>query len=1033
MWISDVSIRRPVLATVVNLLVVLAGVWAFRYLPVREYPDVDPPTVSVRTAYVGASPQTVENTITIPLEEALKGVEGIRTVTSTSSLGESAVSIEFESGRDMDLAANDVTNAIQAALTQLPDEAERPTVAKAAAGSRALIWLSVQGDGWAAPDLTDVAERIVKAPLQVLPGVADIVIGGRRKYAMRVWLDPDKMAAHRVDPSDVRRTILDNNLQLPAGAIEGDARQFKVLADAQIDDADVYENLIVRYDGDRPVRLRDVGRVELAANNYGTITRLNGKPTIGVGIVRQSRANELELSGRVLGMLPELRKAVPDGVTIKVAVDQTIFVKASLKEVWETLAIAFVLVVLVNLIFLRSLTTTFIASIAIPGAAVGTFFILNAFGYSINVLTLLGLVLAIGLLVDDAIVVLENVYRHQELGELPREAALRGTREVGFPVIATSVSLLAVLVPLGLLTGATGRLFREFAVTVGASIVISTFVALTLIPMLCAQFLKLNKAPGAVSRAIDAPLRLSERLYEQALDWAVSHRVAMLGLLAGSVGATWWLYREIPETLVPVEDRGQFLTIVRAPEGATLAYTDRTLKEAEALVEAIPQKEAYFAAIGLSIGGPASASNGLVYTRLVPWEDREVTQQQIVAGLFPKYTAMPGALLFPVNPQSLGQGSLKDLEFIVKSSMAELDEFAGIVESLLEHVRGVPGLVNVDADLRLDDPQVRVVFDRQRAADLGVSVRQVTEALQLMVAEGKTDEFILRNKQYDVIASLFPSRRSQPDQLGRIQLRNREGDMVPLDNLVRHVTTAAPPALMRHGLERSATISGNLAPGATLGPVLRDVQRLAERDLPEGYTTALGGASREFAEASSELLLTFLFALVFVYLVLSAQFENFVHSLTIMLSVPLATGGALATLWATGQTMNLYSQIGMVLLIGLVAKNAILLVDYGNQRRARGAPLVDAIVEAGKTRFRPIVMTSVTSILGALPLVLAAGAGAESRHPIGAAVVGGLLFSTVFTLVIIPDVYILLTAAAERNGLGMNPPAIDLDEGVPAE
>lgn len=1028
MRISDLSIKRPVLATVMNLLIMLAGVAAFRNLPVREYPDVDPPLVSVNTAYVGANPQTIETTVTVPLEEAIKGVEGIRSITSVSSLGESSIDIEFLVGRDMDLAANDVTNAIQSALGDLPEDAERPIVRKASSGSRALIWIAVQGEGWKAPDLTDIADRIVKTPLQVLPGVGDIIIGGRRQYAMRLWLDPDKMAAHGVDPLDIRRTVEANNLQLPAGSIEGHSRQFKVLADAQIADPSVYEKLVIRYEADTPVRIADVGRVELAANNYGTVTRFNGEPTIGVGVVRQSRANELEVADAVHSMLPGLRRAVPEGVTLKVAVDQTIFVRASLAEVWETLAIAFGLVVLVNLIFLRSLGTTVIASIAIPTAAVGTFFILDAFGYSVNVLTLLGLVLAIGLLVDDAIVVLENVYRHQELGEQPRVAAMRGTREVAFPVIATSVSLIAVLIPLGLLTGSTGRLFREFAVTVGGSIFISTFVALTLIPMLCSRFLKVGSGMGRISRSIESLLSACERGYDRVLAWATRHRVLTLAFLAINAAVGWYVYERLPQTLAPIEDRGRFLTVARAPQGATLAYTDRTLQKAEAEVDAVPEVTAYFAAIGLGIGGPPSASNGILFVRLVDWAQRDVAQQEIVEDLAPKFSAMPGALLFPINPQSLGQRSLNDLEFVIKSPTAGLGEFAEVAEAVLDRVRAVPGLANVDTDLRLDDPQLDVVFHRDRAADVGVSVRQVSEALQLMVAEGPTDEFILRDKQYDVIASLFPLKRSVPADLGRIQLRNRSGQMVPLDNLVDVRAKAAPAELHRYGLERAATITGNLAPGASLARVLDAVQGIAKEELPEGYTTALGGASREFAESSAELLFTFVFALVFVYLVLSAQFENFVHSLIIMLSVPLAVAGALVTLWAAGQSMNIYSQIGMVLLIGLVAKNAILLVDYANQARARGHELMEAVIMAGKVRFRPILMTSVTSILGAMPLALATGAGAESRHPIGAAVVGGLLFSTVFTLVVIPVVYIVCVKGAERLGLNMVPPPVELDE-----
>lgn len=1028
MRISDLSIKRPVLATVMSLLVILAGLWAFRQMPVREYPDVDPPVVTVNTLYVGASPETVENTVTVPLEEAIKGVEGIRTITSTSSLGASAIQIEFVTDRDMDIAANEVTNALQTVAGNLPDEAERPRVRKARSGSLAIIWLAVQSGDYSPPELTDIADRLVKTPLQVLPGVGDIIVGGQREYAMRIWLDPEKMAARGVDPSDVRQAIMANNLQLPAGRVEGDARQLTVLADAQMLDPRDYEKIIVRNVDGALVRLGHIGSAELGASNYSTITRFNGEPTIGVGIVRQSRANELEVSDAVHGLLPELREAVPEGVTIKVAVDQTIFVRASLREVWKTLGIAFVLVVLVNLLFLRSIVTTLIASVAIPTAAVGAFFALHQFGYSVNVLTLLGLVLAIGLLVDDAIVVLENIYRHQELGEDKVTAARRGTREVAFPVIATSVSLVAVLVPLGLLTGNTGRLFREFAVTVGASIAVSTFVALTLIPMLCSKLLRVSNNPGPISRSIEGVLSLSTRAYSAMLRWATRRRLAMLSLLIGAVGLSAWSYQQLPQTLAPTEDQGRFITIARAPQGSTLAYTDSTLRKAEATIAEVPETRAYFAAIGLSIGGPASPSNGILFTRFVDWSERSVKQQQIVQQLFPKFMAMPGALMFPVNPGALGQRSFKDFELVVKSSTAPLDDFSKVVGSMLGRVREVPGLVNVDMDLRLDNPQLSVVFDRDRASDLGVTVQQIAEGLQTMVAQAKTDEFVMRNKQYDVVVSVYPRERATPEQLGRIHLRSATGAMVPLDNLVRFRSEGAPAELKRYMLERSATLSGNLAPGVALGSVLSRVQGIAAEELPESYTTAVSGATREFVESSEELLLTFVIALLFIYLVLSAQFENWVHSLTILLSVPLATGGALVTLMLTGQTMNIYSQIGMVLLIGLVSKNSILLVDYANQIRAReGVGPVEAMREAGRIRFRPIVMTSGTSILGALPLALATGAGAESRHPIGLAIVGGLVFSTLFTLLIIPVVYIVLVNIAEKVGLGMVPPALEPD------
>jgi multidrug efflux pump len=1036
MKISDLSIRRPVLATVMNLLIVLAGIWAFLLLPIREYPDVDTPVVSVRTVYRGASPSTVEDSVTVRIEEIIKGIEGIRVIRSTSSLGMSTVEIEFATDRDVDLAATDVQNAVQTIVGRLPPDTERPVVSKAEGGSRVLIWLSVRSNHHAAPDLTDIADRYVKTPLQVLPGVADIIIGGQRTYAMRIWLDPDAMAARGVDPGDIRRTIVQNNLQLPAGRIESHTRQFTVLTDAQIDDPKIYERLIVLKDGANVVRLGDIARVELGASSYHTVTRFNGEPTIGVGIVRQSRANELAVSEAVHDMLPQIEKTLPQDVTLRVAVDRTIFVRESLKEVWLTLGIAFVLVVLVNLFFLRSIITTIITSVAIPVSVVGTFFVLQMFGYSINVLTLLAIVLAVGLLVDDAIVVLENVYRRQEHGEDPVTAALLGTRQVAFPVIATSVSLIAVLIPVGLLTGNIGRLFREFAVTMAGAIAISTFVALTLVPMMCALILRLSKKHGRVYRAIERFLDAANHGYARLLGLSTGHRLATLAFLGLTVAACVVVYRALPRTLAPIEDRGQFLTIIRAPQGSTLAYTDRAVRQAEKAVTKIPEVNTNFAAIGLSMGGPSNTANGMMFTRLHHWDERDRSQQDIVKSLFPKLSAVPGALLFPSNPQSLGQRRSADVEFVIKNPSAALPDLASTVGSVVEELRQVDGLLNQDTDLLLNNPQLEIRFDRDRASDLGVSVEQIAESLQLMIAEGRTDEFVLRNKQYDVIASITPSERSEPEQLGRIHIKNRDGELIPLSNLVQIKTSTAPAELKHYGLVRAATVTANLAPGGNLGAIHDRVQAKVESMLPDGYSMEWTGASREFTESSTELLITFILALVFVYLVLSAQFESFVHSLTILLSVPLAVSGALIALYATGQSMNIFSQIGMILLIGLVSKNAILLVDYANQGRAHGLPLLEAVIEAGRTRFRPILMTSVTSILGAMPLALAAGAGAESRHPIGLAVVGGLIFSTAFTLIVTPVVYIVLVQIADKLRIKTIPPPLELDIeplGKPAE
>jgi multidrug efflux pump len=1022
MTLSDLSIDRPVLATVSNLLIVLVGAAAYQALPVREYPDVDNPMVSVSTVYVGANPATIESTLTEPIERALNGVEGVRTITSTSGLGVSQVNVEFVAGRDIDLAATDVSNAVQRVTGDLPSSIEPPIIRKAQAGGAALMWIGVSAKSMPIPDLTDLVERRMRIPLQRLPGVADVIVAGSRVYAMRLWLDPTRMIAHGVDIADVRRAVLDNNLQLPAGQLETHSHIITILADAQIDDPKEYETLVVKRSADgRIVRMQDVAKVELGASAYHNVSRYNGNQIVSIGVVRQSRANELDVADAVHAALPGIVSTLPEGVSADVIVDNTIFVRASMAEAWETLVMALVLVVLVNFLFLRSFAATTIASIAIPTSLVGTFALMEVLGFSVNGLTLLGLILAIGLLVDDAIVVLENIYRRQEGGEAPLQAAIHGAREVAFPVIATSVSLIAVLVPLAFLRGNTGRLFREFSLTVAGSIAISTFVALTLIPMLCAKFLRARPAHGRFARAFEHRVERTNHRYGGAVAWAVRHPAPVLAGLGATLLLSALIYASLPKVLAPVEDRGQFFTVLRAPTGSTLAATDVTMRQIQDLVSAVPEKRSFFSAINLAFGGPSSPANGIVVTRLVPWEERERSQQEIVQEMFGKFARLPGALAFPTNPQAFGLGNQQDVQLVVKSSTASIQEFQQVTSELLAKIRQVPGLTNVDADLRVDNPQLEIVFDRERAADVGVSPRAVSEALAGMLADTKTNEFILKNKQYDVIASVAPAFRTTPDQIEGLRVRGARGELIPLSNVVRTVETVAPAELRHYGLDRSVTLTASLSPGTSLGDVLERVQALAAETLPRSFATALAGPSREFAESSSELLLTFVFALVFIYLVLSAQFESFVHSLTVIVSVPLAVFGALFTLWLMGQSMNIYSQIGIILLVGLVAKNAILLVEYANQERARGRSLVDGIVQAGRIRLRPIVMTSLTAVFGAVPLMIASGAGAESRHPIGGAVVGGLIFSTMFTLIVIPVVYVLVVRGAEAAGISTIP------------
>jgi multidrug efflux pump len=1024
--LSELSIKRPVLATVMNLLIVVAGIACWLTLPVRELPDVDNPLVSVSTVYAGASPETVEATLTQPLEEVLNGIEAIRSIESTSAFGLSSITLEFEAGRDVDVAATDVQNAVQRALGQIPDAAERPVIRKAGANSAPIIFMNVLGKDYSAVDLTDIADRLVKTPFQLLPGVAQVVIFGERRYAMRIWLDPARMAARKVDALDVRRALQESNVQLPAGQLEAEARKFIINADGQLAEPEEFAAIVIREDGGAPVRIRDVGWVELGAADYQPVTRYSGQDVVGVGVVRQSRSNELEVSQRVRDTVGSILPTLPAGVEITMGVDFTIFVQESIDEVYFALWIAFAAVVLVNLFFLQSKTTTAIASVAIPVAVIGTFAALAVLGFSLNVLTLLALVLSIGLVVDDAIVVMENVYRRQELGEGRLAAARNGSREVTFPVIATTAALVAVLVPLSLMSGDTGRLFREFAISLAVAIVISMFVALTLVPMLCARFLSVKERTGPLSRTINRSIEGVRDFYDRTLATALARPRLVAALFGAVLLASVVFYRATPTTFLPIEDRGRFITVIRTPEGATSAYTQRALAQVEKLYLAEPDIEGFFASIGMGFGSAPSSSIGRVFSRLRHWDDRDVKQQELVAKLVPLLAEIPEALVFAINPPGLSRRSQADVEMVIKAPGASLDELAEVSARVVARLQQLPELANVDSDLRVENPQLDVIFDRERAADVGVPVASVADSLRLLIAQSPADEFVLKNEQYDVVMALEAPYRSVPEQLGEVHVRTQRGDMVPLSALIETRPRTAPSTLNHYNLERAATLTANLAPGATLGNALERVEAVVAGELPAGFGTALRGTSREFRESSVQIYLTFGLALVIIYLVLAAQFESFLHPFTVLLSVPLAALGALAALFLTGETINLYSQIGMILLIGLVTKNAILLVDFANQERARGTELREALRRAGHTRFRPILMTSATSILGALPLALAGGAGAESRQAIGIAVVGGLVFSTVFTLVMIPVLHGFLIGLAERVGWNTIPPAIEL-------
>ncbi|MFN0152395.1 MAG: efflux RND transporter permease subunit [bacterium] len=1017
MKLSEISIQRPVFATVMSLAILLFGIVALSRLPVREYPDVDPPVVSIVTFYRGASPNVVETEITDVLEEELATLEGVKTIRSSSQEQGSSITIEFELSRDPNEATNDVRDKVSRIRGQLPREVDDPIIEKVDVNAQPIYWIALMSDRHSTLELTEVADLVLKERLQRLPGVGSVFIGGERRYAMRVWLDPVRMAARGLTTQDVEAAIRQENAEIPAGRVEGTGREFAVRTRGELATAEEFAAIVVKQAGDERVRLADVAEVEVGAEDDRTITRYNGVPAIGLGIVKQAQASTIDVGNEIHKNLPSLEAALPEGMRLETAYDSSLFIKESVREVAETLLISFGLVVLVILVFLKSMRATLIPSVAIPVSIVGAFAVAYFAGFTINILTLLALVLSIGLVVDDAIVVLENVYRHMEMGKSRRRAALDGSREIGFAVVATTVALVAVFVPVAFLTGTVGRLFNEFGVCVAAAVFLSGFVALTLTPMMCSKLLKplhatpgdtaARKRAGWATRAFDAFFEWLDRTYAGTLRFVLHHRLLVIGGTLAAVVASVFLFRAMPRELVPTEDRSIAFGIVLAPEGSTLDYTDRYMRQLEGILVPMPEREGVFTATGLGFGGPGRVTNGFVFLNLKERHEREKSQQEIVQELFPQTFSIPGVLAFLINPPSLGAdfGS-NPVEYVLQASSYE--ELAGAVGIMMGKASQLGYLVNLDSDLRLNKPQLDIAIDRERAAQLGVSVTDIGTTLETLLGGRVVTEFKRGSKKYDVIAQLRPSDRSTPDIIEGAYLRGGSGELIRLANVVSVRETVAPKELNHFNRIRSATISAALPPGVPLGKALDDLDRIAREDLPEGVRTALSGQSREFRESSSKLYFLFLFAVLFIFLVLAAQFESFVHPFTILLSVPLAVVGALASLFALKLSINIYSQIGLIMLVGLVTKNAILIVEFSNQLRERGMGVIEAVMEASRIRLRPILMTSFSTIFGVLPIAMGLGAGGEARQPLGVAVVGGMLFSTFLTLLLVPVVYTLL-------------------------
>jgi multidrug efflux pump len=1008
MILSDTAIRRPVLASMLSAGLVLFGGIAYTRLQVREFPDVDPPIISVNTSLRGANPRVMESSVTDILEEELSTVPGLRTLTSSSQEQSSNITLEFTLDRDIESSAQDVRDAVARVRGRLPRDVDEPVVSKQDADASPFISLGMNGEGYTMMQLSDIADRIVKTRLQTLPGVARVQIYGERRYSMRVWLSSEALQAHGLTVQDVDNAINDRNVEVPAGRIESSRREFSVRALGELRTPEEFANLVVSARGGQLVKLRDLARVELGPENDRNNLRYNGAVGVGMGVVRQSNANVTDIADRVRAALPEIRSQLPQGVTLDIGFDTSIYIKRSIKEAEETLIIAGILVVGIIFLFLRNFRATIIPGLAIPTSIVATFALLLILKFSINTITLLALILSIGIVVDDAIIVLENAYRHQEeLGDDPATAATNGTHEIAFAVIATTISLVAVFVPLAFLTGTAGQLFTEFAIAVAGSVAISGFVALTLTPMLCARILRVPKRHGRMYQALERAFHGLASGYARALDWALRRRMAVVAGGAAAVVIAVLVFASLKREFVPPEDRGQFQISLEAPEGSTIAFVDGYQRQVEQIVQQLPEVANVFSVVGR--GG--RANSGFVFVRLKDWSERRRNVTQIIEELRPKLAAVSGVLAFANNPPAFG-GYGQPVQFVVRNP--NFDSLTRAMDTLLTRARLIPGLINVNTDLRVNKPEVTVSFDRDRADDLGVPVSDIATTLQTLLGGSRVSTFTLNNKQYYVIVQLKGDARATPADISGLYIRGRDGALISLDAVVSVREGIGPRQLSHFDRVRSASLTASLAPGFTLGEALDSLDHLAREVLPRGSTTQLAGESRELRESGSALYFAFLLALTVVFMVLASQFESLVHPFTVLLAVPLAVTGALITLKLAGSTLNLYSQIGMILLIGLVTKNSILLVEYTNQLKEKGLDTVAAVLEAGRIRLRPILMTSVATIMSAIPVALGLGAGSLSRRPLGYAIVGGVFFSTTLTLFLVPTVYVLFDGALAR-------------------
>ncbi len=1012
MSLSSTSIRRPVLSIVMSIVIVLFGIIGYTYLGVREFPSVDPPIVTVSTNYIGANADVIESQITEPLEESINGIAGIRTLTSVSRDGRSTITVEFDIDIDLEAAANDVRDRVSRAISFLPPDIDVPIVAKADADAFPIVFLGVQSNTRNLLQLSEMANNVFKERLQTIPGVSSVQIWGEKKYSMRLWLDPSRLAAFGLSAVDVRNALSRENIELPSGRIEGNETELSIRTVGRLSTEDEFNDLIIKEDAGGIVRLRELGFAQLGAENERTILKWNGIPMVGVVLVAQAGANNIAITDEFYKRLEQLKKTLPSDITTLIGFDVTTYIKESITEVEQTIIVAFALVILIIFLFLRDWRTTIIPIIAIPISLIGAFFVMYIADFTINVLTLLGIVLAIGIVVDDAIIVLENIYVKIEDKMEPMEAARKGAAEIFFAVISTTVALASVFMPIIFLQGLTGRLFREFGIVIAGSVIISSFVALTLTPMLSSRILKRREKHNFFYNMTEPFFAKINATYKRHLTNFMQRRWITLPAIIITVILIWILFKNIPTELAPLEDRSRITVNAIAPEGATFEYMDFYMDNLiQVLRESIPEAEGVFSVTSPGFGASSSVNSGFAGTILVDPDLRKRTQMQIADDVTPIVNKLTGARTFVTQQQTIGGGRRGGLpvQFVIQApNFQKLEEF---LPKFLDETRNYPIFTIVDANLKFNKPELKLSIDRQKARLLGVSTADIAQTIQAAFSGQRFGFFIKDGKQYQVIGQFSRENRDAPIDLKSTYVKNNRGELIQLDNVVFTEEQSAPPQLYRFNRYVSATVSAGLAPGKTLGEGIQTMYEIADKVLDESFATSLDGASKDFQESSSSLLFAFILALGLIYLVLAAQFESFRDPFIILFTVPLALAGALISIWYFDQTLNIFSQIGIIMLIGLVTKNGILIVEFANQRKATGIEKSEAVISAAISRLRPILMTSLSTVLGILPIALALGAGSESRVSMGIAVIGGLIFSTFLTLFVVPAMYSYLSRA----------------------